>query len=73
MAHNFMTSFPREAQVKHELQQVSEVPKLFRKHWETVLRNALERGRQLYLLIQTNAQIEILSNAVPYISAVHKE
>jgi len=36
MAHNFMTSFLREAEVKHELQRVSQVPKLFRKHRETV-------------------------------------
>jgi len=60
-----MTSFLREAEVKYELQSVSQVPKLFRKHRATVLQNALERGRQLYLLIQSNAQIEILSDAVP--------
>jgi hypothetical protein len=60
-----MTSLLREAEVKHELQRISQVPKLFRKHQETVLQNAFERGRQLYLLIQSNAQIEILSDPVP--------
>jgi hypothetical protein len=50
-----MTSFLREAEVKSELQRVSQVPKLFRKHRATVLQNAFERGRE----------IEILSDAVP--------
>jgi len=57
-----MTSFLREAEVKSELQRVSQVPKLFRKHRATVLQNAFERGRE----------IEILSDAVPWFFAVHK-
>ena len=60
-----MTPFLHEAEVENELQCVSQVPKLFGKHQETVLQNALERGRQLYLLIQANAQIEVLSDKVP--------
>jgi hypothetical protein len=59
-----MTSFEREAEVKHELQRVSQAPKRFGKHRETVLQNAFERVKQLYLPIQSNAQIEILLDAV---------
>lgn len=67
-----MTSFPRQVKLNHELGRVSEVLKLFRKHRQSVLRNAFGRGRQLYLLIQKNAQIEILSDTVPcFFFAVH--
>jgi hypothetical protein len=42
-----MTPFLHEAEAENELQSVSQVSKLFGKHRETVLQNALERGRQL--------------------------